>query len=252
MQLTAHECWWGQPPANHILLQNDVHVWCASLDQSALKVKRLSRTLNAEERVRAERFYFDLDRKRFIVAHGLLRTILGYYSGIKPGQLEFRYSTQGKPSLAETSNGDNIRFNLARSHGQALFAFTLNREIGIDLESMHLILEAEVLFNHFFSKQEKVVFQTLVGHEKQEAFFRYWTCKEAYTKACGEGLAQPLNRIDISLVPGKPATLLSVNGDVQVTSRWSLQELKSATGFAAALVVEGHGYQLACWKWSEL
>lgn len=252
MQLTAHECRWSQPPANHTLLQNDVHVWCASLDQSAVKVKRLSRTLNAEERVRAERFYFDLDRKRFIVAHGLLRTILGYYSGIKPGQLQFRYSTQGKPSLAETSNGDNIRFNLARSHGQALFAFTLNREIGVDLESMHLILEAEGFFNHFFSNQEKVVFQTLVGHEKQETFFRYWTCKEAYTKACGEGLAQPLNRIDISLAPGKPATLLSINEDVQVTSRWSLQELKSAAGFAAALVVEGHGYQLACWKWSEL
>src|SRR5581483_7970743 len=174
MQLTAHECWWDQPPANQSLSQNDVHVWCASLDQSAPKVKRLARTLNAEERVRAERFYFDLDRKRFIVAHGLLRTILGYYSGIKPGQIQFRYSTQGKPSLAETSNGDSIRFNLARSHGQALFAFTLNREIGVDLESMYLILEAEGFFNHFFSTQEKVEFQALTGHEKQEAFFRYW------------------------------------------------------------------------------
>lgn len=251
MHRTTHDCRWDQPPENPTLLQDDVHVWCASLDQPLLKVQKLAQTLNGEERLRAERFYFDQDRKRFIVARGLLRTLLGYYMGTEQRHLQFRYNAQGKPSLDETAHGESIRFNLARSYGLALYAFTLNREIGVDLEGMRLFSETERIADRFFSDQEKVVFHALAEYEKQEAFFRYWTCKEAYIKAYGEGLTQPLDHIDISLVPGEPATLLSINGDAQMASRWSLQELKPASGFAAALVVEGYGYHLACWKWPE-
>ena len=251
MHPMAHEYQWNRSPANVTLSQEDVHVWCASLDQSRERVQWLARTLNAEERVRARRFYFEQDRMRFIVAHGLLRTMLGHYSGTRPGRLRFRYSAQGKPSLARTFAGDGLRFNQARSHGLALYAFTLNREIGVDLQAIRLVSQAEWVTKRLFSDQEMLVFQALAEHEKQEAFFRYWTCKEAYVKASGEGLAQPLDQVDVSLAAEKPAKLLGINGDVQAASRWSLQELKPATGLAAALVVEGFGYHLACWQWSE-
>lgn len=248
--MTAHDCRWGLSPANVILSQDDIHVWCASLDQPAPRLQWLMQMLNTDERARAERFYFEQDRKRFIVGRGLLRTILGYYLNSEPGQLQFSYNSRGKPSLSETSGGDRIRFNLAHSQGLVLYAVTFGREIGVDLEYLRPIAEAEQIANRFFSDREKVGFHALTSHEKQEAFFRYWTCKEAFLKASGEGLTEYLDQIDISLVEGEPATLLSIKGDRREASRWSLQELKPASGFAAALVVEGDSYRLACWQWT--
>jgi hypothetical protein len=44
--------------------------------------------------------------------------------------------------------------------------------------------------------------------------------------------------------------LLSIEGDPQIASRWSIQSLRPAAGFAGALAVEGRGYRLHCWQWS--
>jgi 4'-phosphopantetheinyl transferase len=82
--------------------------------------------------------------------------------------------------------------------------------------------------------------------------FRYWTCKEAYVKARGEGLALPLEQVDISLEPGVVASLFSVGGDNQEASCWSFRELHPASGYSAALVVEGLDYRLKCWHWSRM
>lgn len=248
--MIARDCLWGQPPAKVILLQDDVHVWCASLDQPVAILQGLLRTLSADEQTRAEHFYFEKDRKRFIVGRGLLRRILGYYLDIEPEQLQFSYSLRGKPSLAKTFGGDKVRFNLAHSNGLALYAVTLDRAIGVDLEYIHLIAEAEQIANRYFSDQEKAALQALTPHEKHVAFFRYWTCKEAYLKACEEGLMLPLNQVDVSLAPGEPARLLCVRGDQQETSYWSLQELSPASDYAAAIVVEGDSHRLACWQWA--
>jgi len=200
-----------------------------------------------DERARAERIYFEQDRVRFIISRGLLRTILGYYLATEPSDLQFCYGSHGKPFLAETFRGSRIQFNLSHAQGLVLYSFTLDREVGIDLEYIKPIAEASQIVHRFFSEQEIAAFHTLTVNEKSESFFKYWTCKEAYLKACGEGLTHPLNQIEVSLVPGEPATLLSINGDVREASRWFLQELQPATGVVASLVVEGSEPLLSCW-----
>ena len=85
---------------------------------------------------------------------------------------------------------------------------------------------------------------------RREAFFTCWTSKEAYIKARGEGLSLPLDRFDVSLVPGEPAALLRTLGDPHEACRWSLQALAPGVGYAAALAVEGHGWRLSCWQWA--
>lgn len=101
MRTADHDRLWESPPANVELLQNDVHVWCAWLDQSLSSLEWLTRTLSVDERIRAERFQFEQDRQRFIIGRGLLRTILGYYLSIESGRLHFCYGIYGKPALAE-------------------------------------------------------------------------------------------------------------------------------------------------------
>jgi 4'-phosphopantetheinyl transferase len=83
---------------------------------------------------------------------------------------------------------------------------------------------------------------------QRQAFFCCWTRKEAYIKARGEGLSLPLDQFDVS---GEPAAILGTHQDPSEASRWSLQELTPAPGYAAALAVEGQGWDLARWQWPD-
>lgn len=239
---------WSPPPETLELGSGEVHVWRATLDQPTPRVQSLRRILAADEQARADRFYFEKGRVRFIVARGLLRMILGRYLDREPSQLRFDYSPYGKPALASESGGETLRFNVSHSHGLALYAVTRGREIGIDVEYIRADVASEQIAERFFSSREVAVLRALPVEAQAEAFFNCWTRKEAYIKARGEGLSLPLDQFDVSLVPGEPAALLSTRPDPHEASRWSLQELTPGPGYVAALAVEGRIRQLQCWQ----
>jgi 4'-phosphopantetheinyl transferase len=243
---------WGPAPETLMLGRDEVHVWRASLDQTASRVQNYLRTLTPDERRRAARFYFARDRDHFIVARGVLRAILSSYLNRDPGQLRFCYNPQGKPYLPRESGGDWLRFNLSHSHGLALLAVTRDREIGVDVEHIRSGLADEQMAERFFSPQEVAQLRALPPARQAEAFFNCWTRKEAYIKAQGVGLSLPLDQFDVSLVPGEPAALLSTRGDPHEASRWSLRELMPGSGYIAALAVKGHDWRLTCWQWADL
>jgi 4'-phosphopantetheinyl transferase len=239
---------WQPAPQRLTLDDNAVHVWRANLDQSPSPVRCFLRTLAAEECLRAERFYFQRDRDRFIVAHGILRALLGRYLDTRPESLSFTYGLHGKPAL--TSRVDNtIRFNISHSRGTALYAISRGREIGIDLELVRDDLEVERIAAIFFSRNEISELFALPSELMRRAFFLCWTRKEAYIKAKGEGLSMPLDQFEVSLVPGEPATLITTQRDSSEALRWSLRELFPSADHAAALAVEGRDWRLACWQW---
>ncbi len=240
---------WCLPPKKLTLADDEVHVWCAALNLKASRVHRLEQILSADERTRAERFYFQKDHEHFIVARGLLRAILGRYLDIEPSQVRFSYSSYGKPFLAG-EGGDAFRFNLSHSNGLALYAISHRRELGIDLEYIRPKLVDERIAERF-SPREVAALRELPANTRQEAFFACWTRKEAYLKARGEGLTFPLDKFDVSLVLGEPAALLYTNGNPQEAARWSLQELRPRPGYMGALAVEGHHWLIKCWQWSE-
>jgi 4'-phosphopantetheinyl transferase len=216
----------------------------------ASRSQSLKQTLSADERARAERFYFQKDRERFIVSRGLLRVILGRYLDMEPSQLQICYTSHGKPALARESGWDVLRFNVSHCQGLALYAITRGREVGVDLERLRTDFTAEQIANRFFSPREVAALRALPPNVRQAAFFTYWTLKESYIKARGEGLMLPLNKFDVVLVPGEPPTL-NTKGDPQEASRWSLRKLAAGPGYVAALAVEGHDWRIKCWQWPE-
>jgi 4'-phosphopantetheinyl transferase len=240
---------WRSPGEGPILGNDEVHVWRAALDHDPSQVNSLLCTLSEDERARAERFYFEIDRERFIVARGALREILGVYLKRAAKSLSFSYGPHGKPALAQDAGGDAIHFNMSHSHGVALYAVTRGREIGIDLEFIRESLEVDQLATRFFSQREIATLQGLPVNLRKHAFFLCWTRKEAYIKARGEGLSLPLDQFDVSLIPGEPAALLSTQPDSDEAVRWSLQELTLASSYVAALAVEGRDWSLSCWEW---
>lgn len=241
------DCLWQPAPKDLVLSSNDVHVWRASLEQPEALIRQLAQILSEDERIRADRFYFERDRQHFIVGRGLLRTILGRYLSFEPTQLQFYYSSRGKPALANKDDNATIEFNLSHSHGLVLYSVTRDRKIGIDVEQIRPTSDVEKLAERFFSPREYATIRSLPPSQKQEAFFHAWTCKEAYLKAIGEGLVG-LEQVEVSLVPGEPVRLLSIGEDSPASSRWSVQVLTPAPDYIAALAVEGQGWTLTCWE----
>jgi len=235
--------------ARHELAGDEIHVWRAALDLPAETVARLGETLSADERERAARFRIERVRRRYVVARGLLRTVLGRYLGRPPEELRFEYGTNGKPALAPGEDG-GLRFNVSHSDDLGVFAVARGREIGVDVERLRPVPRAEQIAERFFSLPERVAFRGVPAERKVEAFFTCWTRKEAYIKARGEGLSHPLDQFAVSLVPGEPARLWPAgDGDGSEVTHWSLEALPPWPGYVAALAGRGHGWRLASRAW---
>ena len=233
------------------LASDEVHVWLAHLNQLEANTQSFVEILAPDERDRAGRFHFEKDRVRFIQTRGILRTILARYLQSDAAHLSFDYNAYGKPSLAgQEGRAPALHFNLSHAHEMALYAFTLQREVGIDIEFIRNDFDCEEIAGRFFSKREVEMLRSLPVRQRTEGFFNCWTRKEAYVKARGQGLSLTLDRFDVSLAPGEPATLLSVRDKIGETQHWVLQELNPAAGYVAAVAVEGSGWQLFCWQCS--
>ena len=187
--------------------------------------------------------------KRFIVRRGILRKILSHYCNTEPGHLRFGYGENGKPGLVPMADKQSIHFNVSHSDGVALFAFSRDHEIGVDIERVRGIDDVEQIARRFFSKKENDALRVLSYRKKKEAFFNCWTRKEAYIKATGAGMACPLDQFEVSLIPGEPARILRIMEDRQAAEQWSIHALYPAAGYKAALAVESRGLRLSCHEW---
>lgn len=183
------DCTWSLPPAHLALPRDETHVWCASLDQPPARVAALEQTLSLDERSRVQRYRFAHDKQYFIIRRGLLRQMLGDYLEIEPGSLRFRSGPYGKPALAEMPSAYMPRFNVSYTYELALFAFARDREVGVDIEYVRPVAEAEQIAGRYFSAQARDALRDLPPHRMYEQFFIYWTRLEAYLKASGMGLA---------------------------------------------------------------
>ena len=217
---------------------DDLHGWQTTLDQPLASVQELKSLLSRDEVKRAGRFHFERDRTRFLVRRGLLRIILGYHLEVDPHTVQFRYAASGKPEVAQMSDKGKLDFSISQSHGLALFIIGWNRNVGIDVEKIRPLNEAQPIARRFFSITEATAIQELPESLRMLGFFNCWTRKEAYLKATGDGLSRPLDEIIVSLVPGEAARLISVAGDQREPSRWSLIDLTAAPGYVAAVCVE--------------
>ena len=144
---------------------------------------------------------------------------------------------KGKPLLAEFGGRCQLEFNLSHSEDLAIIGVRRGAALGVDLERIRELEDAEELVARFFSKREATAFQALSKDQKPAAFFNLWTRKEAWLKATGEGIAHLLDQVEVSFVPGEPARLLTLPKGYRSPDAWSIDDLKIGQGFAAAVAV---------------
>lgn len=221
-----------------------IHVWSNPLDVPDSALRELLESLCCNERDRAHRFVFASDRRRFIAARGTLRALLGAYLKCEPGELEFAYGAHGKPALA---GHETLQFNVAHSQGVALYAFTRNRAVGVDIERTRPIPDAEQLAGRFFSPEENSVLQALEPAERDDGFLACWTRKEAYIKATGSGLSFPLDAFTVSVLPSDDTGPVRFVAPTGVREQWSFRDLCPYPGYRGAVVARGNDWRLSSW-----
>ena len=231
------------------LREDEVHVRIASLDRPQAEQSYFESILAEDEIDRANRFHFQKDCERFVAGRGLLRIILSSYVGVSPGEIIFTYGSRGKPGLQPEIDRPAIEFNLAHSHGMAIYAITQDRPVGVDIEFIQADFPVEDVARNFFSVAELSTLQALPNTLRTEAFFKCWTRKEAFIKALGDGLSCPLSDFDVSLVPEEPARLLDVRWASEEVSRWCMEDVEAVPGCAAAVVFSGSGCRLHVSHW---
>jgi len=218
---------------------SEVSVWGVILDGSPTCLDRCLGWLNQDERIRAERFVRDEDRRRFIFAHGCVRSILGRYLDMDPARIEFLHGDSGKPSVSHVCiDGLPMSFNLSHAGGRALIAISRGREVGIDLEHVRAEVEVEKLAGRYFAHSERVVINGLEQQDRGARFFRYWVCKEAVLKAQGLGL-QALSQCEILLGTNGISAEVVVPLGSQLKNNWNVRLLACGEGWEAAVVSEG-------------
>ena len=215
-----------------------VTIVVARLDADRGAVDTLAETLTEEERRRAGRLVRDRDRRRFVVARGRLRQLLAAQLHVRPESIELIYGPHGKPALARRPGDPDLRFSVSHSEDLAVYALGLALDVGIDVEQIRAIPDADDVAARFFSHREIDAYLALDRPDRPLAFFNCWTRKEAFVKATGDGLCCFLDGFDVSLVPGEPARLLRVGCTPGDQCGWRMDSFQPTAGYVAAVVTE--------------
>jgi 4'-phosphopantetheinyl transferase len=243
-------CDWEPPPRVPALPPDAVHVWCAALDPLPERVRQHAELLSSDELARAARLRSMEHRRRFVVAHGVLRQILARYVAGDPLQLRFRSGPQGKPRLVGSAGDHRLSFNLSHCAEIALVAVAQARELGVDVERLQSVDQADDIAARYLCLAEQETLGATPEDAKARLLLTYWTRKEALLKATGDGLTMPLDRLDVSGIAGALPRVLTIPDGSGVMRPLAVVDLKPAVGYVGALAVEGRGWQPTCWRWT--
>ena len=176
------------------VFENDgLEVLAFMLDVGQDIIRRMGVCLNEEERRRAEGLRLERDRRRFVATRGQLRRVLASKLGISPSEVELEYGRLGKPHLSHRMPARDLRFIVSRSGDVAVIALSTRQEVGVDIETVRPVPEADEIAALCLSASEYGSYTALGPKDRLEGFLRRWTRLEAISKALGCGLGQPIS-----------------------------------------------------------
>ena len=190
------------------LEENDVHLWLTDLKTvDRIRADDYLALMSDDERERNSRYRFADSRFTDAVTRALARTVLSRYVDLPPTAWRFSRGEHGKPEIDVPGLARPLRFNLSHSKGFVVCAVTPGRDVGVDVEWTERANALEEIAGRFFSAAEVTAFSALAEGQKKRRFFDYWTLKEAYMKASGEGISLGLGNFSFQLPDDGPIAI---------------------------------------------
>ena len=225
---------------------DDIHLWCAWLDDPGNDPTWMTEILSEDERARADRLRYTGDRRHFVVARAILRNLLSRYLNLDPEHLRFAYGPAGKPYLAHPIAMEPLSFNLAHSGAIALYAISRHERIGVDVELVRPVGELLPIADLFFTPEDAALLGSLGELRRRDRFFQLWTRREAVGKAVGIGLTESTLSMEVSRSREPAPPERDSNSS---WNHWTLIDLKPAPEYVGALAIERPSRSLHCWRW---
>jgi len=209
----------------------EVALWWKTLTAGDDEFAQLSSWLAPQEHARVARFARDDLKRRYIVGRATLRWVLGRSLGVAPADVRIVRGERGRPHL----DGDaTIDFNISHTAGVSLIGLTTSGRIGVDVERLERHVSADGLAKKFLTIGERSTLSGLDEGARRRRFLRYWTCKEAMSKATGDGLSAPFRRLDVRL---EDAMALVDGPAPYEPTRWRLHAVAVGDGYLATLAL---------------
>jgi 4'-phosphopantetheinyl transferase len=192
--------------------------------------------LDRGELGRAEAFLFPADRRRYQVAHVMLRQVLACYTGTAPGRLPLdrepcpRCGAPGRPVLRPGPGGRAVpSFSLSHSGDMVVIAVA-GHPVGVDVEQ-----DADRCVCPLAAELHPTDAARIAGlgaeRERHQAIITCWVRAEAVLKCTGQGIRHGLGGFPVR--PGRSAAL-RVNG-------CTVRQLAAPPGYRAAVAMAGGG-----------
>lgn len=211
----------------------DLRLWWCELARDDAEMPALWATLSADEVARAGRFGTDALRARYVAGRAALRETLGEALGVAPADVAIGRGARGRPMLDAPALLD---FNVTHTRGVALIAHLARPgfRVGVDIEAHDRTLAHDGLARKFLTARERETIAPLDDDGRRRAFLRLWTCKEAMSKATGDGLSAPFDTIGIAA----PTRLEVVEGGgAYAAERWTLRPVDVRDGLIATVAL---------------
>jgi len=221
------------------LKQGQIAVWFACVDRSLPEIQEFEAVISPEEAARAQRFHSARDRDRYIVQHGVLRSLLAGYLRCEPRQVDIRTRASGKPFLAGSDAGGSLQFSASGSGLYTAFAFGRCNRIGVDIEEVRDLPEMQGIVDQHFTPREKHEVSSCPKERRLLLFYRLWARKEAVLKAQGEGLLKDLVSVDVATGEGAGPWRVGIDSGGGVEG-YSVVDIDGPPGYAMAVSMSSH------------
>ncbi|MDP4536987.1 4'-phosphopantetheinyl transferase superfamily protein [Alkalimonas collagenimarina] len=212
-------------------IANDEQITCPEL------LNQYQLLLSDEERTQYQRFIYNGHRHQYLVTRALVRSTLSRYCPyIAPHQWQFKRNRFGKPAIMNHLNIP-LYFNLSHTKGAVVLVVHCEGEVGVDIEWIHRREKLTEIATRYFTQHEIKTLQALDPVTRRHYFYQLWTLKEAYIKACGQGMSLPLNQFYFQFLRERIHVCHIAPGSL-VNENYQFWQFQISTEYQGALAIQ--------------
>ena len=153
--------------------------------------------ISSAEHVRVKRYIREKDQHSALITRSFIRCVLSHYADLTPNDWQFGVGFNGKPFVENA--GITLEFNLSHANDLIVCSVTKRFALGIDVEYIKRSSDTYKLAPRYFAANEVAALNQFPYEQQPSRFYDFWTLKESYIKACGDGLAIPLDHFGFEI-----------------------------------------------------